>query len=483
MERRKFLELSSIASLFIMTGCGGGSDTGRGGMGEGMNPPSSGNTGDGDSTLPSANTSLPIPPALRGTNFNLTIQQSQHEFFAGVSTSTYGVNGSYLGPTLFLRRGNSVSINYTNTLNQRTSIHGHGMHVPANMDGTTHQEMAPGATWSARYTVNQNACTNWYHPHTLHLSGEQTYRGVAGFMIIEDSQSDALNLPKRYGEDDIPLALQDRRFDSNGQIIYAPDMRASMHGYVGNTFIVNGAVNPTFEAEAKETRFRLLNGSNSTIYQLSFSDGRSFRQIATDNSFLEAPVTMNSLQLSPGERAEIIVDFSNNLGDTLQLLESNYNATFLTISVSKNAQSSTKTPSRLISLEKLSSASSATTRSFTLDGQMGDFSINGKSMDPNRIDENVSINNVEIWEVYNSMPIHHNFHIHATHFQILDRNGNTNIPLNERGYKDTVFVPSKQSVRFIVKMKDYTNSTVPYMYHCHFLEHEDRGMMGQFIVT
>ncbi len=483
MERRKFLELSSIASLFILTGCGGGSDTSHGGMGGGMGPASSGD-GDVGSSLPVAKKSLPIPPAIRGTNFNLTVQQSQHEFFAGMSTSTYGVNGSYLGPTLIVRNGTGISINYTNTLNEHISMHGHGMHVPANMDGTTHQEIAPGATWSARYTVNQNACTNWYHSHALHRTGAQTYKGVGGLIIIEDAQSDALNLPKRYGEDDIPLVLQDRKFDSNGQFIYAPNMRSMPFGYVGETFIANGAIEPTFNAEAKEIRFRILNGSNSSVYELGFSDGRSFKQIATDNSFLESPVSMNRLTLTPAERAEIIVDLSNDLGATLSLQEFKHGKTFVHIDVSKNAATSTKVPSKLINLAKLNPANATNTRIFNMEGKMGEgLVINGKSMDPNRIDENVPVNKVEIWEINNKMPIHHNFHIHGTHFRLLERNGSTAIAANERGYKDTISLPGRQSVKVIVKMTDYTDASIPYMYHCHFLEHEDNGMMGQFIVT
>jgi FtsP/CotA-like multicopper oxidase with cupredoxin domain len=482
MERRKFLELSSIASLFILTGCGGGST--NNGMGAGMGDGMDGDSGDSGSSLPSANKNLPIPPAVRGTNFNLNIQQSQHEFFAGMSTSTYAVNGSYLGPTLIVRNGTGISINYTNSLNERVSMHGHGMHLPANMDGSTHQEMAPGGAWSARYTVNQTACTNWYHPHTLHRTGAQTYKGLGGLIIIEDAQSDALNLPKRYGEDDIPLVLQDRKFDGNGQFVYAPNMRAIPFGYVGETFIANGAIEPTFDAEAKEIRFRILNGSNSSVYELGFSDGRSFKQIATDNSFLESPVSMNRLTLTPAERAEIVVDLSNDLGASLSLQEFRHGKTFVHINVSKNAITTTKVPSRLTNLVKLNPADATNTRIFNLEGKMGEgLVINGKSMDPSRIDENVPVNNIEIWEINNKMPIDHNFHIHGTHFRLLERNGNSNIPANERGYKDTIYVPGRQSVKVIVKMTDYVDANVPYMYHCHFLEHEDNGMMGQFIVT
>ena len=243
--------------------------------------------------------------------------------------------------------------------------------------------------------------------------------------------------------------------------------------------MANGVIDATFNAEAKEIRFRILNGSNSSVYHLSFSDNRSFKQIATDNSLLEAPVTLNSLRLSPAERAEIVVDFSTDMGKSVKLL--NGTNTFLTINVNKQAQSITTVPNTLTTLEILDTTN-APTRSFELNGRMGSFTINGKSMDKNRIDVSVPVDRVEIWEVKNSMMMEHNFHIHATHFRVIERNGNAPAA-NEQGYKDVIYLAGGDSVKLAVKMTDYTDSTNPYMYHCHFLEHEDAGMMGQFVVV
>ncbi|MCF6207481.1 MAG: multicopper oxidase domain-containing protein [Sulfurovum sp.] len=478
MQRREFLTLSSVTAIAILTGCGGGGGD------------SSNNTENTSSSLTPKNKALPIPNALYGTGtgssadpkqYDLTIQSAQHDFFNETDTSTYAVDGSFLGPTLFLRNGENVSINYTNTLSEKISMHGHGMHLPAAMDGTAHQEFLPGDTWSAQYQVNQKACTNWYHPHTLHKTAEHVYKGIAGLIIIEDSESDALDLPKRYGEDDIPLVLQDRKFDTNGQIVYNPSNMEIMRGYVGDTFIANGAIEPTFDAEAKEIRFRILNGSNSTVYELGFSDGRSFKQIATDNAFLETPVSMTRLTLSPAERAEIVVDFSGDLNSSLELREYNHGKTFVKINVSKNAQSVTTLPGTLTSLAALGTP--VNTRSFSLEGSMGSFTINGQAMDITVINETVPVDQLEEWTITNNMNVDHNFHIHATHFRLVKRNGNTNIAANVNGYKDTVYIPAGENVTVQVKMTDYTDATVPYMYHCHFLEHEDNGMMGQFTVV
>ncbi len=495
MKRRDFLALSSVAALGILTGCGS-SDAGTNGMGNGNGAGNGTGTGggsnNGSSTIPSGGintSSLPIPTLLTPTDragvkhYDLTLQKAQHDFFNGVKTDTFGINATYLGPTLLMKNGDSVSVNYTNNLGELVTMHGHGMHLPPSMDGTAHQPINNGETWSATYTVNQKACTNWYHPHTMDKTAEHVYKGLAGLIMIEDTESQALDLPKRYGEDDIPLVLQDRFFN-NGQLNYNPSMMQVMQGYVGDIFMANGAIGATLDVEAKEIRFRILNGSNSSIYELGFADGRSFKQIATDNAFLEAPVTLSRLTLSPAERAEIVVDLSGAMNQTIAFRDFRHNKTFFTINVNKTATTTTTLPATLTTLEKLNPADAVRTRSFVLDGRMGDFQINGKSMDINRIDERVPLGDIEIWEVRNNMRVDHNFHIHATHFFLIERDGSsTNVAANEKGYKDVIYIPANGSVKVIVQMKDYADNSVPYMYHCHFLEHEDAGMMGQFLVT
>jgi len=140
-------------------------------------------------------------------------------------------------------------------------------------------------------------------------TAEHVYKGLAGLIIVEDNEIKNLDLLNMYGEDDISLVLKD--------IDYSPSRREIMHGYKGDTYLANGVIDATFSAEAKEIKFRILNGSNSSVYNLSFSDNKSLKQIATDNTLLESPVTLNSLRLSPGKRAETVVDFSNDMGKKL----------------------------------------------------------------------------------------------------------------------------------------------------------------------
>ncbi|HIP11216.1 MAG TPA: copper oxidase [Arcobacter sp.] len=475
MNRRNFFKLSAVLSAYLIGGT---------------------NSLNASKLIIGAKLSIPTlldPKPINGIKqFDLNIQEASHNFFKDIKTKTLGINASYLGPTLLLRDGEKVSINFTNNLDETTTMHGHGMHLPAIMDGGVHQEIEPGDTWSAQYTVKQKACTNWYHPHRMNMTARQVYFGLAGLIIVEDKESKALNLPKTYGVDDIPLVIQDRLFDMNAQLSYSPHPRQIMHGFRGNVIITNGQIIPRHEVKVGMVRLRILNGSNAGMYKFSFSDNRKFHQIATDNSFLEEPVELKSVLLSPGERAEIVVDLSKDKNKSLNLIVNeqidNFNQIILTLDVN-NKDSKIKTlPKILTKLEDLNPDDAVHTRTFLLDGwgNRGNplLTINGKRMNPMVVNEIVPINQLEIWEIKNLMGMPHNFHIHATHFRPLDRNGSEfEILDNEKGYKDTIYIPAKQSVRFLVKMIDYADDEAEYMYHCHFLEHEDAGMMGQFVVT
>ena len=421
--------------------------------------------------------------------FNLDINASTTEFFDGVQTITYGVNAGILGQTIRIHNGDKVKLTYNNNLREATTMHGHGMHLPAIMDGGPINKIQPGTSWSAEYTVNQTAATNWYHPHFMGKTAQQVYMGLAGFILIDDDESDALNLPKEYGVDDIPLALQDKRFDADGQIDYSPNMMEQRMGYKADVMLANGVINPYVDVPNKKVRFRVMNGSNARVYNLKFDDNRSFVQIATDNGFLEAPVSMNSLSLTPGERAEIIVDFTDESNTSVKLVDNNADLEIMQINVNLSATTTSEVPTTLTTLTKLDPASAVKTRSFVYNMAAGDdgvmhMAINGKLMDINRIDEVVPVDSVEIWEITNLMGMTHNFHIHGTHFYPIERDGSADkVADNEKGYKDTIALPPRSTVKVIVKMTDYTDANTGYMYHCHFLEHEDDGMMGQFSVV
>lgn len=450
---------------------------------------------------------LAIPPILENLSkdpdqarFALHAQRGSQTFFPGIQTSTMGYNGDFLGPTFRVKNGQHFKTIVNNQLGQRTTLHWHGLHVPAKWDGGPRQVIAPRSTWLPEFTIKQKAATLWYHPHAMGLTGEQVYNGLAGLFIVDDEVSENLDIPKSYGEDDFPLVIQDRRFFRNGEFAYARNMMDIMNGVIGNTLLINGVQQPILDVPKGKVRLRVLNGSNSSIYRISFSDNRAFFQIATDGGFLERPVALDTLLLSAGERAEIIVDFGREeLGAVSrltvdQLPGSRFEA--MDFRVTRPATTKSHLPLELTSINWLKEKDAIKTRTFSMEtmgmgrgrmgmGMMGGgrLSINGKKMNINRIDETIQLGSTEIWQITNQsammMSMPHSMHLHDVQFQILDRNGRPP-EANEKGRKDTVLIPPGETVRIISRFVDYTGI---YMYHCHLLEHEDDGMMGQFEVV
>lgn len=452
---------------------------------------------------------LAIPPLLEphmenGEKvFDLTLQKGETEFFPGKQTQTAGFNGSYLGPTLRAHTGDKVRINVTNSLGEATTVHWHGMHLPAVMDGGPHQVIQPGETWHPYWTVTNQASTLWYHPHPMGKTGEQVYSGLAGLFLIDDANSDSLAIPNEYGVDDIPLIVQDRKFDASGQLIY--QMHGSNEnlppaaGMLGDTILVNGTRAPYVEVPQKLIRLRVLNASNGRRYNFGFSDNRPFYQIATDGGMLDSPVERTRMLLAPAERAEILVDLSNTKSPVTLMSYEVVDNSIIFIELAKQTFGGVdehqqfkilelrpkagkypvqEIPQKLNTIKRLNEASAVKTRLFTL----GADTINDKLMDETRIDEVVKKGDIEIWEIHNQSPLYHPFHIHGVQFLILDRNGQPPPPY-ERGWKDTVSIEPAETVRVILQFTEYSDPHMPYMFHCHILEHEDMGMMGQFVVV
>lgn len=447
-----------------------------------------------DATLGSsgvAHNPLKIPALDKGLvengvrTYELKVQTGETEFFPGLKTPTMGINGSYLGPTLRMGAGEKVRFNVANTLEEQTTLHWHGFELPAIADGGPHQVIEPGDLWSPEFTIKQKASTFWYHSHLMGRTADQVWAGLAG-MIIVDDESDAPDLPDTYGVDDIPVVLQDRTFYKDGTMPYRLSMQGRMMGMVGNMALVNGTVAPYLDVSTQLVRLRLLNGANASIYNLRFNDGRSFEVIGSDGGLLEAPVRVNNLPLAPGERAQIIVDMSDGkpgvLGNSPGGSGPNFN--FLELRPVPDLVASSPLPSRLADLPEISATQAMRTRDFVFEmaGMMGGFRINRKEMDINFINERVNVGETEIWKISNTTMMMHPFHVHNTQFRILSRNGSP-VRAAENGLKDTVLVYPRETVEILVRFEQYTDADSPYMYHCHILEHEDDGMMGQFVVV
>lgn len=444
---------------------------------------------------------LPVPPILepeeaRGGRFvyELSAASGRREFLPGAVTETLGYNGDYLGPTIRLRRGQKVDIRVTNGLPEATTVHWHGAHIPAEADGGPHQRIQSGTTWTASFTVNQEAATLWYHPHLKGTTAAQVYAGLAGFLIIDDEVSDSLALPREYGVDDLPLVLQERRFLRDGEFSYRPAMPDIMHGYFGNALLANGVIEPHFDVTTSLLRLRLLNGSNSTVLRLSLRSGAPLHQIAGDGGFLQAPVRQEYIVLSPGERAEVLIDFTTvRSGAEALLAESNAGERYTALEFRRPRRlpAAASIPDFLRRPAEDTDTEGLRRRRFLMStmGPGGRLTINGKLMDLSRIDETVPLGSTEIWEVVNDAMgrgmmgpmgnIPHNFHVHGLQFRILSING-APPPPELAGPKDTVLLWPGERVELLLHFSDYTGI---YMYHCHLLEHEDAGMMGQFEVT
>ena len=473
---------------------------------------------------------LKIPPLMRGTEgdsgreFDLRMAAGSSRFFADRLTPTLGFNGDYLGPTLHFRQGEKVQLAVHNHIGEPTTVHWHGMRIPPEFDGGPRQVIAPGQTWRPKFTILQDANTCWYHSHMLHKTGEQVYRGLAGMIIVDDDGANKLPLPRTYGIDDIPLILQDRAFQPDGSLRYSTDYDDVIKGMRGDTILINGTRSPYFIPTNTIVRFRILNAANARVFTLAFSDGRGFHQIASDGGLLPKAVAMKQLMLGPAERAEIVVDVSDGLAVNLVSLPKApdypiYNGAMsrlmremdiehfdlLAIRPAASLTPGLAIPSELRPVNPLQERDAVTTRQFKLmmgfgsrsgedlgggqgnrDGSGGGygggvFLINGRTMDMNYINERVHFGDTEIWELHNTSPMTHPFHLHGVHFQLLDRNGAAP-PANESGWKDTVLVRTEEKIRIIMRFADFADPQNPYMYHCHNLEHEDRGMMGQFLV-
>ena len=460
---------------------------------------------------------LQIPERYDGTvidsrvTYSLRAQTGLTEFIPGLKTPTLGINRSYLGPTLILKRGDDVELNVNNSLAEKTTLHWHGLHVPANADGGPAQIIEPGGSWSPRFTADQVAGTFWYHSHLLHKTGEQVYHGLTGMIILQDEFTNRHSLPSDYGVDDIPLIVQDRRFNSDGSFGYIRSHRDVMTGLFGDRILVNGTVDAVFRPKTSRVRFRLLNAANARTFTFAFDDGRAFSQVATDGGLIEKPLECTSLILAPSERAEIIVEFNASEACTLISLPLPAGSQFATrgmmarmhsgnderfdllrIEPAATLQRSPEIPAVLAEIPWLKPSDAVTTRKLTLSMAMGmgmgragsgggNFFINGEAMDMEIVNYRVKKNTVEIWEITNDSMMMHPFHIHHSQFQILERNGKPP-KADENGLKDTVKIGPGETIRFIMRFENYADPNTAYMYHCHILEHEDNGMMGQFTV-
>lgn len=438
-------------------------------------------------------TALKIPANVNATS-PLSAQAGRDTLATASEVAVLGYGNGLLGPTIRIQKDQNVNINFTNKLAEHTNIHWHGFVIPAAMDGHPDHMISPSESFNFQFNVNQQAGTNWYHPHLHGLTGKQVTQGLSGLFIVESEEEKALNLPG--GDHEIPLIIQDKRLNSNGTIKYNPTMMEVMTGFMGDTILVNGTYKPFLEVATRFYRFRVLNGSTARIYNLAMSNGAEFYVIGSDGGILPKPERVKNLLLSSGERADILVDFSGvEVGKMVYLVNETFSGmgdaqgkqTFKIMSFNvKGAENDDfMLPPSLLPFTELKGASK--TRPFKLSMSMdhnsagGMHQINGKTFKSDRIDELVDFGATEIWEFDNATGDEaHPMHVHGVHFQVVSRTGGRNTILpQERGWKDTVLVAPKEKVQVIMKFEQKGK----FVLHCHNLEHEDDGMMLNFEVV
>ena len=471
-------------------------------------------------TYPQEN-ALIIPRLIdsRAVNHDITLslENGEHEFFPGVKSKTSGFNQPYLGPSIRLYNGEATKISFINNIGEPTTVHGHGLHVAGKVDGGPQSKILPGETKSVVLNIAQEAGTSWYHPHLMGKTAAHTHAGLAGFYLIEDENSQTLALPKEYGVDDIPLVIQDRSFVEGKMQAYAISAEQMIDGLREETLVVNGTINAYHPVPAGWVRLRLLNASNARFYRFFLSDGQDFYKIATEGGFLNHPLAISELTMSPGERNEIMLDLTNQtsvslmaeflpadtgdlaelpvLGELLSSLANSNNPVQPVVELRPDTtlKASGTLPERLNDINYYSAADKQAAVKRTLSLDMDDainatdnatdthsmFGTNGQPMNIDFINERVQRGALELWTITaDFMP--HPFHVHGVSFQIITHNGQAPAAA-DRGWKDTVIV-SEEPTEILMRFNHLATDEFPYMYHCHMMEHEDGGMMGQFTV-
>jgi spore coat protein A len=484
---------------------------------------------------------LPVPAIATPTTgtsggeatYTLAMREFSHRFHRDLPLSrVWGYDAKYPGPTIVARRDLPVTVTWVNDLRTAqgqllgqhplpidTCLHGpdqtgtapvaivhlHGGVIASEFDGQPELAFPPGQQSPPYvYTNPQRAATLWYHDHALGITGPNVYMGLAGAYIVRDAVDDALTLPR--GEFDVPLIIQDRSFNADGSLRY------DQHDghFFGEFVTVNGKVAPFMLVKQGKYRFRIVNGANSRTFALSLSNGALFQQIASDQGLLAGPVTLDTLVVQPGERAEVIFDFASYPATEEITLVNGAPAPYpgeagvgvvrdvMRFIVRASPGFTQPLPATLASVARVPPEAATTTRDMVLRrtamdpcGNGGVWTINDLLWDD--MVEFPRIGTTEVWRWINRSDVAHPMHMHLVDFQILDRQpfevvngvvtpiGSPKAPSpNELGWKDTVRVDALEIVRVIATFDQFAGR---FPYHCHILEHEDHEMMRQFEVA
>ncbi|WP_211268881.1 multicopper oxidase family protein [Actinoplanes subtropicus] len=427
--------------------------------------------------------------------YTLSMESGTTEILSGVSSATCGFNQAFLGPVLKVAQGDTVQMDITNNLSAVSTVHWHGAHIPPSVDGGPQNTIEAGATFSPSFEINQGACTLWFHPHALGTTSAQVASGLVGMLIVDDDSDGAAALPTDYGTDQFPLIVQSLPISSAGviQSTTAGELASTTSFPVlvnGSNVAVDGT--PTLAVSAGRVRFHLLNASIADLITFTRSDGGTFTQVATDAALLSAPISVTSLQLVGGERAEICIDLTSS--DSAVVLQATVTAggarggsgTSKILSLTSTATAAADSlPSSLNTFTALDVSSPSATRTIALSNSGNTMMINGvagTTMSAMAAAEIMTtVGATEVWTITNTSGLTHSFHLHDVPFQVQTINGTAPTGAYAQ-WKDTILIAPQSTNVIAMKFTDYSDDTYGYMLHCHNTVHEDEGMMAMLMV-
>lgn len=400
----------------------------------------------------------------------------------GKSIEAWGYNHQVPGPVLRARRGDTLVIHFTNHLPEPTTIHWHGLRVPAAMDGTeeVQRPVMPGETFEYRLPL-PDAGTFWYHPHSNETVKME--RGLHGVIVVEDDEDPKVDGDRIFSLDDMKL---NRKNKFKKPSWFLPRWLERHNGREGETLLVNGKENPDIPMAAGQTeRWRFVNASSARYYNLSFG-ARSFQIIGSDGGLLEWPVPVTEILLTPGERLDILVGPFTE-GENFEIATLPYDRgtgkgkklKLATVKVGHAEPTLVVVPGSLRNIEWLTSPDTPVTKHIKLHGKRSwtdgaDFMINDHM---HLHDTPVRVGDLQVWEITNPSMLDHPFHLHGFFFQVLEVDGK--IPAY-KAWKDTYNVPRKGKIKIAWLPDDRPGQ---WMYHCHILEHSAAGMMAHFEIV
>lgn len=452
---------------------------------------------------PVASTNTPGSSAgqdFTGTDYYVITQKPGSQvIIPGYTSNVWGYNGVFPGPTIKQRRGRQAVVRHINNLpaGESFTVHLHGMASLPQYDGYAEDLTVPGS-YKDYYYPNDRAATLWYHDHAVGKTAFHVYSGLAAFYLVEDDYELSLPLPK--GDRDVTLFLHDKAFNKSGQPVF--DDLGHTH-IMGDVITINGVAWPKMKVAQGRYRFRMVNGSISRSYKLALSTGDPMYVIGTDAGLKEKAAPVKDFRIGMAERYEFIIDFSKykdgtqitlqNLDLPIDIKYDNTNVIMrFDVDASLNSASPQESdPTRLTNMlagnEIIRSVTpiqdlvskAKRTRTWQFARNNGEWTVNGKVWDKDRVDANPAEGDYEIWELQNTGGgWFHPVHIHLLDQQIIDRNGNPPFEY-EKGWKDVFYLGPNEKVRVVGRYGPHTGR---YMMHCHNTVHEDFDMMTQFEV-